>query len=70
MALQQSMLGKFKSEVGNNFNEHNLENILFEFYQGDKYFIKNDKELYIAGAKRISTNTTLGYYVRRQKNYS
>jgi hypothetical protein len=52
MALQQ-----FKLEVGNNFNEHNLENILFKFYQEDKYFIKDDKELRIQGSKKCSASS-------------
>jgi hypothetical protein len=37
MALQQ-----FKSEVGNNFNEHNLENILFEFYKEKNIIMRGD----------------------------
>jgi hypothetical protein len=47
MALQRSTLDKFKLELGNNFNEHHLENILFELYNGEKHFIRTTEELCI-----------------------
>jgi hypothetical protein len=51
-------LKQFKLEVGNNFDEHHLENILYDFHREDKYFIQIRKELLIQG---ISDSLELHY---------
>jgi hypothetical protein len=48
MALQQ-----FKQEVGNNFDEHHLKNILFEFYKEKKYYYESRYKLYIQGLEPV-----------------
>jgi hypothetical protein len=59
MSIQRFNLDKFKLEVGNNFDEHNLENILFDLYDDEKYYIITPKSINIKDIKEslISTRT-------------
>jgi hypothetical protein len=60
MALELFTLDKFKLEVGNNFDEHHLENILYELYNDEKLYIKTSNSIIIDNVEYPCNSFKLG----------